>query len=314
MSVVCAGVLVADLFANPVRRLPEPGELTTTSGFAMSVGGCAANTAVALRILGREVSLAGKVGTDLFGDFVISELMRRGIGVGQIRRTPARPTSRTMVFNVEGEDRRYLHCIGANAELTLTDIDPSILNDAQVLYLGGYLALPSLPPKDAAKLFCDAKRRGITTVLDVVMPAERKFGIEDIAPVLRYTDYFLPNEDEAGRLTGAKSALVQAKCLSEINPECAVVITRGPRGSVAMRRNRTIETPPFRMDAVDESGAGDAFVAGLITSLFEGWDLERALLFASAIGGSCTRALGCYAGVFTFEEACRFLEEQNAVV
>jgi sugar/nucleoside kinase (ribokinase family) len=67
------------------------------------------------------------------------------------------------------------------------------------------------------------------------------------------------------------------------------------------------------MDAIDESGAGDAFVAGLIAALFEGWDLERALLFASAIGGSCTRALGCYAGVFTFEEGCRFLEAQNAV-
>lgn len=313
MSVACVGILVADVFANPIRRLPEPGELTTTSGFAMSVGGCAANTAVALRILGREVSVAGKVGTDMFGDFIISELARHGIGVEQIRRTAALSTSRTIVFNVEGEDRRYLHCIGANADLTLGDVDRSILDNAEVFYLGGYLALPSLTAQDAAALFCEAKRRGITTVLDVVMPAEGNFGIQDIAPVLRYADFFLPNEDEAGRLTGARDARVQAKCLGGINPECAVVITRGPLGSIAMRRNRAIVTPPFRMDAVDESGAGDAFVAGLITGLFEGWDLERALLFASAIGGSCTRALGCCAGVFTFEEGCRFLEEQNAM-
>jgi len=313
MSVACVGILVADVFANPIRRLPEPGELTTTSGFAMSVGGCAANTAVTLGILGREVSVAGKVGTDMFGDFVISDLARRGIGVAQIRRTAALSTSRTIVFNVEGEDRRYLHCIGANADLTLEDIDRSILENTEVLYLGGYLALPSLTAQDAATLFCEAKRQGITTVLDVVMPAEGSFGIEDIAPVIRYADFFLPNEDEAGRLTGARDAHLQAKCLGEINPECAVVITRGPLGSVAIRRDRTIVTPPFGMDAVDESGAGDAFVAGLITGLFEGWDLQRALLFASAIGGSCTRALGCYEGVFTFEEGCRFLEEQNAV-
>ena len=313
MSVACVGILVADVFANPIRRLPEPGELTTTSGFAMSVGGCAANTAVALRILGREVSVAGKVGTDMFGDFVISELARRGIGVEQIRRTAALPTSRTIVFNVEGEDRRYLHCIGANADLTLADIYPSILDNTEVLYLGGHLALPSLTARDAATLFCEAKRRGITTVLDVVMPAEKSFGIQNIAPVLRYTDFFLPNEDEASRLTGARDAQLQAKCLGEINPECAIVITRGPCGSVATRRNRTIVTPPFPMNSIDESGAGDAFVAGLIMGLFEGWDLERALLFASAIGGSCTRALGCYAGIFTFEEGCRFLEEQNAV-
>jgi sugar/nucleoside kinase (ribokinase family) len=313
MSVACVGILVADVFANPIRRLPEPGELTTTSGFSMSVGGCAANTAVALRILGREVSVAGKVGTDMFGDFVVSELTRRGIGIEQIRRTAELPTSRTIVFNVEREDRRYLHCIGANADLRLEDIDRSILDNSEVLYLGGYLALPSLMAQDAATLFREAKDRGVTTVLDVVMPAEKSFGIDDIAPVLRYTDFFLPNEDEAGRLTGARDAQVQAKCLGEINPECAIVITRGPLGSIASRRNRTIVTPPFPMDAVDESGAGDAFVAGLITGLFEGWDLERALLFASAIGGSCTRALGCYAGVFTFEEGCRLLEEQKAV-
>src|SRR5947208_623463 len=146
-EVVCAGILVADFFANPVPRLPAAGELTTTSGFIMNVGGCAANTAAALRILGRKVEVAGKVGADIFGDLVISELGRYGIGVEQIRRTPGYSTSSTVIFAVQGEDRRYLHSIGANADFALDDIDLAILNGARVLYIGGYLAMPSVTPQ-----------------------------------------------------------------------------------------------------------------------------------------------------------------------
>jgi sugar/nucleoside kinase (ribokinase family) len=314
MSVACVGVLVADVFANPIRRLPEPGELTTTSGFVMNVGGCAANTATVLRILGQEVKVAGNVGMDMFGDFVISELRRRGVGTEHVRRTSTHPTSRTIIFNVEGEDRRYLHCIGANADLTLDNIDLAFLERARILYLGGYLATPSLTADDVAYLFREARGRGMTTVLDVVMPAGDLFGIQHIAPALRYTDYFLPNQDEAARLTGCPDVCLQAQRLSAINPECAVVITRGPCGSVAMRHDQVIVTQPFPMDTVDQSGAGDAFTAGLIAGLLENWDLERTLCFAAAVGASCTRALGCFAGVFTFEQAVRFLEEQKATV
>jgi sugar/nucleoside kinase (ribokinase family) len=303
-------MLVADIFANPVQRLPEPGELTTTSGLVMSVGGSAANTAVALRILGQEVDVVGKVGTDVRGDFVISELRRRGIGVSHIRRTGNCSTSGTVVLSVTGEDRRYLHCIGANAEFGLGDLDFSFLDGVRVLCFGGYLALPSFSSAHLAKLFAEAKSRGLTTVLDVTMPAGAGCGIEDVAPALRYADYFLPNNEEAARLTGEADTHNQAKRLSELNPECTVVITNGPRGSLAHWGGRFIETPPFRMKSVDESGAGDAFTAGLVTAILKKWDSEHALMFAAAVGASRTRALGCFDGVFTFEEAISFLEAE----
>jgi sugar/nucleoside kinase (ribokinase family) len=312
-EVVCAGILVADVFAKPIKRPPGAGEVATTPGFVSSVGGCAANTAAALRILGREVTVAGKVGEDIFGDFVISELTRFGVGVQHVRRTSNHPTSGTMIFSVLGEDRRYLHCIGANADFTLDDIDFSLLNDARILYLGGYLAMPSFTPEHLARLFCEAKRRGLTTVLDVVMPNEGIFGIEHVSLALPYTDYFLPNTEEARRLTGYADERRQAEALSALDRKCTVVITLGRRGSIAIQGDRIIKTPPFQMKTVDESGAGDAFTAGLITGLLNGWDLEPTLTFASAVGASRTRALGCSAGVFTFEEAVSFLDKPMTV-
>ena len=255
-DVACAGILVADVFANRIDRLPEAGELTTTSGFAVNVGGCAANTAVALGVLGQTVKVAGKVGTDIFGDFVISELKRRHVDVEHIRRTSNLATSGTIVFTVRGEDRRYLHCIGANAAFGPEDIGCDFLKGARILYVGGYLAMPSFTGGSLCDIFRAAKRKGLTTVLDVVMPAGSSYEIEQIAPVLTYTDYFLPNREEATRLTGRPDVWSQAEYLSRPNPECAVIITCGAMGSVTRWRDRFIETPPFQMDAVDESGAG----------------------------------------------------------
>jgi sugar/nucleoside kinase (ribokinase family) len=312
-EVVCAGILVADVFANPIERLPAAGEVATTPGFVPSVGGCAANTAAALRILGRAVTVAGKVGEDILGDFVISELRRMGIGVQHVRRTSNHATSGTMIFSVLGEDRRYLHSIGANADFTLDDIDFTLLNHAQILYLGGYLAMPSFTPEHLTRLFREAKRRGVITVLDVVMPNEGIFGIEHVAPALLHTDYFLPNTEEARRLTGYADERRQAEALSALNRKCTVVITLGRRGSMAIQGGGVIKTPPFPMKTIDESGAGDAFTAGLITGLLNGWELESTLTFASAVGASRTRALGCSTGVFTFEEAVAFLDKPMTV-
>jgi sugar/nucleoside kinase (ribokinase family) len=165
MDVACLGILVADVFANPIGRLPAEGELTTTSGFVTSVGGCAANVAVDLSILGRSATVAGKVGNDMFGDFVISDLRRREVGVEHIRRTSTQSTSGTVILTVEGEDRRYLHAIGANAEFSLDDVDFAVLDQVRVLYVGGHLAMPALTPDQLALLLREAKLRGLITVL-----------------------------------------------------------------------------------------------------------------------------------------------------
>ena len=71
-----------------------------------------------------------------------------------------------------------------------------------------------------------------------------------------------------------------------------------------------IEAGTYSVKSIDESGAGDAFAAGYITGLLEDWSLEKTVSFASAVGASCTSALGCTAGVFTFAEALAFIEQQ----
>ncbi len=126
--------------------------------------------------------------------------------------------------------------------------------------------------------------------------------------MLPYTDYFLPNQDEARTLTGLDDPAEQARCLARLNPACTVVITRGPLGSLAKCGAGLIDTAAYQVHSVDESGAGDAFSAGFITGLLEDWPLDYTLRFASVVGASCTRALGCHDGVFRFDQAVSILE------
>ncbi|MCL5098919.1 MAG: carbohydrate kinase family protein [Candidatus Omnitrophica bacterium] len=307
MDVICLGILVADVFVDPIDALPSGGELKLTNRFLLSAGGCAANTAACLRRLQRSVRVLGKVGTDMFGDFVITDLKRLGIDTADVKRSETHPTSATVILNVRGEDRRYVHCFGANADFSGADVDGSALEGARALYVGGYLAMPRFSPEDLVELFRAAKERSLSTILDVVVPAGTALSLNQMKPILELTDVFLPNDDEARILTGQKSPIAQAERLTQLNPACTVVITQGRRGALARRGNEILQIATFKMNSVDESGAGDAFDAGFITGLLENWPLEQCLRFASAVGASCTRALGCTEGVFHFDEAMAFV-------
>jgi sugar/nucleoside kinase (ribokinase family) len=312
MDVVCVGILVADIFASPIDSLPAAGELKLVDRYVLSAGGCAANTAVCLRRLGRNVRVVGKVGEDLFGDFVRKDLERLGVDTSVLRRSSTHPTSNTYIVNVPGEDRRYLHCIGANADFRFEDIDFATLDGARVLYLGGYMVMPEFGPEHLTQLFREAQARGLKTVLDVAIGARFPAPLDQIEPALPYTDAFLPNDDEARILTGRTDPRDQAEVLSRLNPDCVVVITMGRRGALAQHRDKVLRAGAYQLDCVDESGAGDAFDAGFVIGLLERWPLESTLRFASAVGASCTRALGCTEGVFRLDEAEAFVA-QNAL-
>ena len=306
-DIICAGMLVADIFVNPIPRVPPPGQLELTDRLLLAVGGCASNTAVSLSRLGHQVTVLGKVGNDLFGDFVLKDFQRLGPDPSRLLRSQSYPTSTTVVINVEGEDRRFIHSFGANAEFSAADIDVSQFDAARALYVGGFLAMPKLTAQDLKQVFRAAKERSVLTILDVVIPAGQSLPRDLLKALLAFTDAFLPNDDEAFALTGLMDPVAQARALSEMNPQCTIVITMGRRGALACRKGEIIRAGIYPVNVVDPSGAGDAFDAGLIAGMLEGWPLEKTLSFASAVGASCTRALGCTAGVFNFDEASSFV-------
>jgi sugar/nucleoside kinase (ribokinase family) len=303
---LCVGILVADMFVPPLERLPAAGELLATGDFLLQPGGCAANTAIALGKLGVKAAVCGRVGDDLLGDFVERDLRSREIDTSGVRRTEGYGTSKTVIVPVVGEDRRFIHTFGANAALTARDIDQAALEAAEVIYVGGYLILPALLEDELAERLRDARARGTRIVLDVAVPVGQKLPADAARTLLPLADYFVPNADEALALTGESDPQRQAELFLEHGAN-AVVIKLGERGAYVRNGDRSFEVLAPPMDVVEPSGAGDAFAAGLMLGILEGWDLERSVRFASVIGGSACTALGCWAGVFTRAQAEEFL-------
>lgn len=102
---------------------------------------------------------------------------------------------------MRGEDRRYFHCFGTNADFSLADVNRPTWEDARLLHVGGYLAMPAFRPEHLRQLFQEAKQRGLITTLDVVIPAGTAVSLAEVREVLPWTDVFLPNHDEARALT-----------------------------------------------------------------------------------------------------------------
>lgn len=299
------GILVADHLCAPIARLPEAGELVLADDLPLAIGGCAANAAIDLRRVDVNVGVIGCVGADIFGRFICETLAEAGIGTEGIRAVHDYPTSGTLIINVQGQDRRFIHTIGASAALRAGEIPWSLVSQSKVLYVGGYLLLKGLKPAELADLFRRARAAGVITVLDIVMPGPGEY-LEQLDPVLAETDVFLPNTDEAGSITGQKDPVRQAERFLSAGAK-TVVITCGHDGTLLMSDRLRFRAGVYPTQFVGGTGAGDAFDAGYILGLARGDDPRRCLEWGSALGASCVRSISATASVFTRPEAEAFI-------
>jgi len=305
LDCLSVGVLVADHLCAPIPQLPRAGQLVLTDHLLLSIGGCASNAAMDLARVGVKVGVVGCVGADVFGRFVIETLDSAGIETSTIRRLAGVGTSGTLIVNVAGEDRRFIHSVGANGKLSAADIPLDRVRQAKVLYVGGYLLMPSLDADELAALFRQARAAGVTTVLDVVLPGPGEHWSK-LARLLPETDVFLPNDDEAAAITGLADPRRQAERFHEAGAR-TVAITCGGRGTVLVSDGLRVEAGVYPVDYVGATGAGDAFDAGYITGLLEGGDPLRCLEWGSALGASCVRSIGATESVFHRDQAEEFM-------
>lgn len=311
MAVEClsAGILVADHLCAPIARLPAAGELVLADELPLSLGGCAANVAMDLARIETKVGILGCVGEDPFGAFLADTLEQQGVDVSGIRHVEGVGTSGTLIINVQGEDRRFIHTLGANAVFSTRDISLDAVRQARVLYVGGYLLMDALRPDALAEIFGQARSAGVKTVLDIVLPSPESHWAK-LEPVLGETDVFLPNEDEAAVITGLKDPIEQAQVFRRAGAK-TVVITCGESGAVLVDENCKLQAAAYGTDYVGGTGAGDAFDAGYIAGLLEGADPRGCLQWGSALGASCVRSVSATESVFTRHQAEAFLANRE---
>ena len=230
--VVCAGLVVADHVSPPLDHLPRAGELIAVDDLVLNIGGGAANTAVDLARLGVRSAICARVGDDIFGRFATETLRGRGVDCSALKTDPAQSTSQTLIVNVRGEDRRFIHTVGANRGFVADDLDAVLARAPRVLHIGYFLILPNLDAHALAARFRRARAAGTLTLLDVATPGPGQY-VDRLKVVLPETDIFVPNTDEAELILGESDPVRQARAFREMGAR-RVVITLGERGVISL--------------------------------------------------------------------------------
>jgi len=256
---------------------------------------------------GFAVDVCGCVGDDASAEVLLQSLALAGVGCGQVDRLDSHSTSKTVILLVEGQDRRYIHVFGANAAFDVRRIRRDWIDGLKVFYLGGLFAMPAIRTDELAELLGYCRKRGIVTVVDVVVP-QGHLGMESLLPLLPNIDYFLPNDDEAQRLTGLADTERQMEMFLS-HGAGTVIITRGVNGSIAATDRRRWKAEIYQVNCIDPSGSGDAFAAGVVTGVLHHWDMPQMLRYAAALGASATTTVGTTEGVFDAEHAQNYIME-----
>jgi sugar/nucleoside kinase (ribokinase family) len=299
-EIAVLGNFVVDIIGKPIDRLPERGRLLMIDTLETHPGGNGPNTAGALGRLGAAVRVLGRVGEDLYGRFLLEKLEEWGVDTRAVARDPGAVTGLTLVPVDRTGERSFIHHFGANADFTPGDIPWSDLAGVKHLHLASFFVLPGFEGPAAAAVLTEARRRRMTTSIDVCWDRTGRW-LETLRPCLPHVDYLMPSEEEARELTG-KTEPVEIVTALRNEGAGAVVLKLGERGCLYAGEEGVFRVPAYRVEVRETTGAGDCFIAGFLLARVRGWDLERALRFANACGARSVTAVGGVTGMAPAEE------------
>ena len=338
IGITAAGNWIVDRVKR-VDCLPGRGMLANIKDQRLSPGGGPANVLHDLARLKASFPLAGLgvVGNDTDGEYLRTVFSRQGVDVEGIHITESAPTSYTDVMNDDATgDRVFFHHRGANALFSPRHVDVSRLH-CKIFHLGYLLLLDEMDKADpeygtvAARLLKQVQDAGFLTSLDVVSEESDRF-VRLVPPALKYVDYLILNEIETARAVGLTvrdvqrrldgAALIEAverlytfgnmRLVAVHMPEGVYIRDRsGKRYS----RGSLVLPEGYIAGAV---GAGDAFCAGMLYGLHEGWELLEAAGLASCCAAASLSRPGASEGIMplgeTLELAKRFSERSPPVM
>jgi ribokinase len=256
-----------------VTRMPERGETLDAPTFAMAPGGKGANQAVAAALLGSEVTMVACVGDDAFGELALANVRAHGIDARHIRVVPGMSSGVAPIFVEPSGENRILIVRGANGALAPSDVAAAAGDVAACDVLALQLEVPLETVYAAVEL---GVRHGVRVVLN---PAPASAAL-DVAR-LRGLAYLVPNQSELALLAGLPvattgDALVAARVLIARGIE-RIVVTLGAAGALYVDATTATLFPGERVEAVDTTGAGDAFIGSFIHHVAARADLAAAL-------------------------------------
>ncbi len=344
-KIIVAGHICLDItpvFASgktqPLASVLTPGKLVQMKDVNISTGGAVANTGLALKVLGADAELMGKVGDDEFGRIVLGRLRDYGAEGGMLVSKDS-STSYSVVIAPPGTDRIFLHNPGANDTFRAKDLDFEKIAQADFFHFG-------YPPimrhmyenegEELAGIFRRVKEAGLTTSLDMAaVDPDSDAGKADwgkiLEKVLPYVDYFVPSAEElcfmadrpryeewmtraaGGDVTSVISVEEDIRPLAKRVLDMgasSLLIKCGAPGMYFTDGKKEIFERSYKPERVlSGTGAGDTSIAAFLKARMEGRSIEESLHLAAATGASCVEAYDALGGLRSFEELERRINE-----
>mgnify|MGYP001313731854 FL=1 len=321
-EVICLGELLIDFVS-----VDPDCSLVDSSGFSKAPGGAPANVAAGVARLGRSAGFIGKVGQDPFGAYLRRTLEQTGVDVSRLQVDEHARTTLSFVANLSsgGRDCMFYRNPGADMRLAPEEISESYLAAARVFHYGS-ISLGTEPSRSATlQALRYARKHGLLVSYDPNLrpslwdnPAhaerEIRFGFAN-------ADVVKISEEEMAFVTGRQSLEAGAEFILQQGAKL-VIITRGADGCYYSDGRASGRLDGHRVDAVETTGAGDAFVAGLLTRLLERRDrigrfelaadaeTVEAVRFANAAGALATTKVGAIPAMPTASEVQALLRRQ----
>ena len=313
-EVVCLGEALIDLFASPIG-VP----LGKASSFVPAPGGAPANVAVALARLDIGVGFIGRVGNDSFGLMLIELLQSEGVDTTHFRPVADIPTTLAFVAASSPNKQDFILYRGADAKLSPADLDRSYIASAKV-FLYGSVTLTSTSRDAASQAVKWANEDGVLVAYDAnLRPAlwpSLKAARQGILEGMHGVTVCKLNETELELLAGTSDLAAGSRWILAQGPKLCLV-TLGPQGAYFDNGRARGHVPAFKVDVVDSTGCGDAFLAGIVLGIletptpiedFDEPTLRRIVRFANAMGALTATRKGAMTALPTRATVQSFLE------
>jgi len=328
-GITLAGNILVDV-VKQIDSYPNIGMLANIQQTSRSVGGCVPNTGIDLAKIDNRlpISAIGKIGNDDYGRYVLSELEHYGIDCSMVKVSDKNSTSYSDVMSLYSGERTFFHARGANAELSPADIDVEAL-DCKILHIGYILLLDEFDKYDneygtvMARFLHSVQQRGIKTSVDVVSDSTADYKAK-ILPALKYCDYIILNELESSRLSDLSPYYSDGSInISNIEKTMKYMAENGVREKIIVHCKKAgfcydVPSGDFtyvpslnvpKSEIIGTVGAGDAFCAGSLYSIYNGYTDRHILEFAAATAACSLLSENAVDGMKRREEIERTIEK-----
>ncbi len=278
-----------------VESLPPPDSKIPVLEYRREEGGQSSTAMVALSRLGLQVAYAGVVGDDPEGRLLIEGLEKEGVDTSNVRVVEGKRTPVALILVEAGKGTRTIAYLDSpEGELSGSGVERAKLLDAKCLMIDPY------GTKVGVEIAGEAKEKGATVIYDAEHP------VEGFYEMVAASDYVVGSEAVI-KTIGSKTPEEALEKLLSFGPETAV-ITLGSEGCIALTADGLNRKPAFPVEVVDTTAAGDTFHAGFAYGLLQGWELDKILDFASALGALVCRGLGGRQTLPSLDETLQFLK------